>query len=385
MKDVSKVFLSLIGFEFGENVTAEVKNLITPKVLQVLFGLSKAHDLVHLVGDALDKNEIFYDCIELKNRFLHERNVAVCRYEQIKYELEQICKTLEGAKIAFVPLKGSVFRAFYPEAWMRTSCDIDVLVEEENLQSAIKVLEGKLLYKSEAVGSSDAHLIAESGVHVELHFKLYDDSSKESVKEVLKDVWRSLLSDEYHGIMKDEFFYCYHISHIAKHLRYGGCGVRSVLDTWILNHKIRFDKSKRDEILQKAGLLTVANAVEKLGEVWFSNEKADSLSEDLAEYIMMGGVFGSFENRVAAQQSRKKNKFTYLLSRLFVPYSILKFKYPRLKKYPFLYPFYLVKRWCLLLKRDTKVRAKKELEQVVNSEDTSKSKVAKLLKELDLQ
>lgn len=68
------------------------------------------------------------------------------RYKTINCELEQIGKTLEKANIPFILLKGSVIRKYYPESWMRTSCDIDILVNELDLNSAIRLLCDSLRY-----------------------------------------------------------------------------------------------------------------------------------------------------------------------------------------------------------------------------------------------
>ena len=38
---------------------------------------------------------------------------------------------IKKVQIPFLPLKGSVIRQYYPEPWMRTSCDIDILVDFE--------------------------------------------------------------------------------------------------------------------------------------------------------------------------------------------------------------------------------------------------------------
>ena len=134
---IEKVFFALIRFEFGAELSQEIKNLIKIDLLQPLFKLSKRHDLAHLIGDALYKNRLLPENSEVKKRFLQERSMAVYRYEQIQYEFEQICSVLEEERIPFVPLKGSVIRNLYPQPWMRTSCDIDVLVKKKDLSLAI--------------------------------------------------------------------------------------------------------------------------------------------------------------------------------------------------------------------------------------------------------
>ena len=54
--------------------------------------------------------------------------------------LKTVRRALDGANIPYVLLKGAVIQHLYPEAWMRTSSDIDVLVHEEDLDAAVKAI-----------------------------------------------------------------------------------------------------------------------------------------------------------------------------------------------------------------------------------------------------
>ena len=204
------------------------------------------------------------------------------------------------------------------------------------------------------------------------------------MERVLEPIWSQVERQNLHCKMPDALFYGYIISHIAKHLKFGGCGVRAVMDLWVLNHKLPHDKGAREAVLAEMELLTLAQALEGLAEVWFSGAEADERSETLEQYVLTGGVYGTFENKVAAQQSRKKNKVAYFFSRLFLPYSQMKYKYPKLQKCPILYPFYVVKRWCLLLKKDTKERAVREWNETAKGDKEAQDRVAKLLKDLDI-
>jgi hypothetical protein len=94
-------------------------------------------------------------------------------------------------------------------------------------------------------------------------------------------------------------------------------------------------------------------------------------------------VYGIFDNKVAAQQTRKKSKLSYLFSRVFLPYSQMRFKYPRLQKCPILYPFYIIKRCFLLLNKEKRTLAFREVDQTVNG-DEKQQKVAKLMRNLEL-
>lgn len=352
--------------------------------LPKLFNISKKHDLAHLLCYALEKNGLLDNDLEAKKKFLRERNSAIWRFEQQEYEINAIQQVFEKNRILFIPLKGAILKEFYFEPWLRTSCDIDLLVRKEDFNRAIKCLEKGLNYVYTVEGDHDCSILTPSKVNIELHYSLLVGNSKQTENAVLEQVWENVDGDTCCKKMKDEYFYCYHVSHIAKHLKFGGCGVRWILDTWVLNNKIEFNKEKRYALLEKAGLLSVAKAIEKLAEVWFSNEEDDELSKVLGEYVFTGGLYGTFENKVVAQQARKKNRVSYLWSRLFPSFVQMKYKYPKLRKHPILYPFYVVKRWFLLFKKDKRSLAKIEINQMSKNNRENQAKVAKLFKDLDI-
>ena len=387
--EVSHIMFALLRFEInGTELCEEVKNLITPEVLPALFKLSKKHDLAHLVGDALDKNGLLPDGLEARKRFLQERTMAVYRYEQLQYELEQICETLEEAKIPFLPLKGSVLRGYYPEPWMRTSCDIDILVKEEVLETATQCLCEKLEYVSEEKRTvNDLSLYAPSGVHLELHYDLTEGDKYG--KDILSDMWvyaTTVEGKNCHLQLSDAAFYFYHIAHMVKHFEHGGCGVRPFLDLWLLCHSIDFSRRDREELLEKGGLFAFARACEKLSTVWFADVVYDDIDQRLEEYILTGGVYGSLQNRVGMQQAKKGSKVKYILSRIFISNKELKIKYPVLEKRPCLVPFYHIKRWLKpLTNRKSGQQSMNELSKTATVADAERQARGRLLQDLGLK
>jgi len=384
---VEKVFFALIRFEInGDELCDEMKNLITPEMLPALFKLSKRHDLAHLIGDALDKNGLLPDGTEAKKRFLQERNMAVYRYEQIQYEFEQICETLENAKVPFIPLKGSVIRQFYPEPWMRTSCDIDVLVDKSNLEQAKECLVRDLEYQVEDVESShDISLYAPSGVHLELHHSLVEEGRAQSSSDILYGVWENVVESHFHNkAMTDEMFYFYHVAHMAKHFEIGGCGVRPFLDSYLLLHHAQYRTEACYRLLQQGRLLTFAKAVEETSNVWFGKMETTSLSREIQDYVLYAGMYADTENRAAVQQAKKGGRIKYLWSRIFLSYDQLKLQYPNLQKHKILLPFYQVKRWCRLLFGKDSKNISRELKANVYLQSDKKERIAKLLKDLEL-
>lgn len=375
---------ALLRFEIKETeLCNDAKNSIEADTLTNLYILSKRHDLAHLVGDALDKNGLLPDNSEAKKRLLQERNMAVYRYEQMQYEFEQICVTLEEAKIPFIPLKGSVIRALYPEPWMRTSCDIDILVKEEDLLIAVKELEETLKYHSESKGNHDVSLFAESGVHLELHYKLND--SGQAWDSILTKVWEySEPKAGFQCILMNEMLYFYHIAHMERHFKVGGCGVRSFLDLYFLRKSIIYNKEILTNLLKQGGLLTFNEAVCALSDYWFAGGEASPMVQDLQRFVLNAGMYGDMKNRVAIARAKKGGTLKVLWSRIFLPYDRLKFQYPRLQKFPILYPFYIVKRWFKLLKKADRERAVQELNETKSGDKERQAHIARLLKDLDL-
>ncbi len=342
--------------------------------------------MAHLIGDALDKLALLPDGSEAKKRFLQDRNMAVYRYEQQQYELEEICATLEKAKIPFIPLKGSVIRALYPEPWMRTSCDIDILVDIKDLERAKTILVEQLNYCLEEIASEhDVSLYAPSGVHLELHHSLAESFSSKRINDILNTVWESLLeSNSYRKAMSDEMFYFYHIAHLAKHFEIGGGGVRPFLDVYFLKQQTQYQTDACDELLTNGALLTFAKAVENTANAWFDVSSQAEALRDLQEYVLYAGMYADSVNRAAVQQVRNGGKIKNIFSRIFLPYEQLKEQYPNLENRKGLLLFYQIKRWVRLLFGKDSKNVAHELKTNAAIEKEKRQSVEKLLTTLGL-
>ena len=186
--------------------------------------LQKKHDDINILVYGLRKNGL----LNKKNiSFESEITKAVYRYTLLDYELDNICNTLENAKIEFIPLKGSVIRKYYPEPWLRTSADIDVLIHKSDIETAKMYFTEHLKYKFAEIHEYEASFYTLRGCHIELHFNLIDDDLVDSAATILKNVWDTTAKHngyKYWCEMSNEMFYFYHIAHMAKHFLIGGCG-----------------------------------------------------------------------------------------------------------------------------------------------------------------
>lgn len=349
--ETSKVMFALLRSAVcGDLLSSEEISLYSPDILPEITSLAQKHDVIHLIVFALKKNGL----LDESNKNLESKMLtAVYRCEKLKYELTKLRAALEQAEIPFIPLKGSVSRQYYPEPWMRTSCDIDVLVHEKDLQRVVSYLSDNLGYRRESQNSHDISMFTQGGVHIEVHYDLVEDNRANSAAAVLKSVWNVAVKHaecNYQCEMPDEMFYFYHIAHMAKHfVGTGGCGVRPFLDIWVLNHRVNFDREKREKLLSDGGLSVFTKQAELLSEVWFGNVEHTKITKQMEEYILRGGMYGTNTNRVAVQQQKKGGKVRYALSKIFIPYGEIKFHYPILQKHKWLTPIMEVRRWGKLI------------------------------------
>ena len=345
----------------GEGISKAERKGYSAVQLADMLKLAKKHDEAHLLALGLMENGLVPKGDEGIEKYVLR---AVYRTERMKYELDTLSDALERGKIPFVPLKGSVVRGLYPEGWMRTSGDIDVLVRREDFEGAIRYLSDELGYEERGRSTHDASLFTKQGVHIELHFDLVEEDCANNAIDVLRAVWKNVSVKEgweYRYEMTDAFFYFYHIAHMAKHFEHGGCGIRPFIDLWLLDGYEGADRLGREALLAKGHLVKFANAVRSMSRVWFCGGEANELDTEIQDYILHGGLYGSVDNRVALQQRKQGGRIGYMLSRIFAPYSRLKRYYPVLEKHKWLLPVMQVRRWLKLFEPEVARMARREI------------------------
>ena len=385
MKDARKLLFEIIRAVVCGGTPPSVGG-ISREELVALASLAKAQDMAHIVGFFLEKVELSDECADIKRALSKQYLTAVYRYQHLTYEYKRISGALEKNKIKYMPLKGAHIRSFYPAAWMRTSCDIDVLVEEDDIERASDVLVSELGYTSTLKREyHDVSLYSQSGVHLELHFNIRENT--DPMDEILDTVWQNayLYSGEYGYRQSDEFLLFHQIAHAAYHFTRGGCGARPVLDIWLLRARLSIDEGEYERLLNGAGLFDFYKALISLGEVWYSGGEHTELTEELESFILGAGIYGSAENRVAVSRSDKKSGGSYILSRIFMPFKSMKARYPILEKYPVLLPFCHVARWLSILSPATRKKVGREIGYSASLDAQRAERVRKMLVDIGLK
>lgn len=349
-KEKASLYFALIRYAvLGEPLSEEARKLAEGGGLEWLYSLGKIHDIAHLLAYSLEENGLLPDS-DVAEKFKKERMVAVYRNMRMKGEYERITGALSSAKINFIPLKGSVIRKYYPEAWMRTSCDIDILIKKCDIPDAVRTLSESLGFSAEAEGTHDVSLFSKSGVHLELHFDLNEPSGK--CYSNLKDPW-SFASPIEEGsclfVLDDAYLAFYHIAHMAKHFIKGGCGVRPFIDLYLLRDVIDKCRDEYERLLSEDELLKFAREAEHLSLVWLGGEAHTNISINMENYVLKGGTYGTTDNKVVLQSAKKGSRFKYAISRIILPYNIIRYHYPILERHRWLTPVMQVRRWFKLV------------------------------------
>ena len=268
---------------------------------------------------------------------------------------------------------------------MRTSCDIDILVHEKDVEKSKEILIEKLSFVYDGVHTNhDISLNSESGVHIELHYNI--EGNDILTNECLSRVWdyaEPIKGLRYEMALRGEFVLFYCISHTMSHFLNGGCGIRTFADIWLIRRGLEYSVEEFETLCSKSELESFASGAICLSECWFSNAEKNKLLESFEEAVLAGGTYGTIDSNIVIKQEKAGSRVRYIISRLFASYPMLKTRYPELNNRA-LIPVYQVRRWIDMARgRRTKVA----IHQLKISSETDKKKstqVRNLLTDLGL-
>ena len=343
--------------------------------------------MAHLVGFALAKYDLISPDDEVFAKFQEQQYLAIYRCEGMEYEIARMRELLESNGIDFVFLKGAVIRGLYPEGWMRTSSDIDILVRTESIQEADDLLVEKLGYRRYTEGTHDRTFFSEGGVHVELHFSLLEGDKANRAADVLKEAWSHAIKTEgtkHEYRLSDGLFYFYHIAHLAKHMEYAGAGMRPFVDLWLINKNMQDCPNDAGELLRRGGLERFSSLCDELSAYWMQGSKLSDDAKKLELFVINCGIYGSEENRIAIDRKKRGGTVGYIWRRLFMPYDVLKRLHPALRKHKWLMPFFQIARWFKLITGEKTRQAVNEIKTSVSTKKEDVDEIQAFLKQIGL-
>ena len=268
---------------------------------------------------------------------------------------EDAVRLLQDAGIPVVVIKGTASGIYYPQPYLRTYGDIDLLVQPENYSKAIWILSSNGWTQEGDVGDSHTALHKDNFL-LELH---QSPPGLERVREgdYILTYLRSGFQDIQTGSIgqpkcafpmlpwKQNGLEL--IWHFREHL-YNGIGLRHAID-WMMfvNAKLHTEEAFAEyrPVLEKVGLLTLAKSVTRMCQMYLGLDSSISwcadvdvdVCADLMDFILDQGNFG---------HKRTDDKAAKVMSRYRTPLAFLKglqrkglSEWGSVKKHPALRPF----------------------------------------------
>ena len=316
------------------------------------------------------------------------RQVMLSQNQQ--YALERLFAAFDEAGIAYMPLKGTLLKAMYPKAEMRSMGDADVLIRMEQYDR-IREMMPTLGYTR--VAESDHELIWKCpALLLELHKRLIPSYNKDYFA-YYGDGWQlaKVQRGSRYG-MTDEDMLIYLFTHFAKHYRDGGIGLKHMVDLWLYrHHKPDLDEAYLQKELTALQLYDFYRHVCRTLAVWFEGAEGDARTALITDFVFGSGMFGSKENhllsdgvRLSRQGGNAKRRKAVRL--VLLPYANMCVKYPWLKKVPVLLPVMWVWRIAtVLLFKSGRIRENKENLDRMKAEDIQSYQDALLFVDLDFR
>lgn len=230
---------------------------------------------------------------------------AVSHAENLNVDYSSLRHALESNRIPYVPIKGVLVSACYPNPELRTMGDVDLLVHTEDAVRIRAVLE-PLGFQNIKWAPSEWHYRKRASLF-ELQSELMDDEAPDigHINRYFNDFWpHAACVDGAFLQLSPSFHFLYLIAHIAKHLRWIGVGFRQFYDLAMLmqrgDQNYDWDWIRREA--ESIGFFRFTRCCLALNERWFGVPSpyggdciSDELFEDLTQKIFLNGVFG-FEN-----------------------------------------------------------------------------------------
>lgn len=341
-----KYFLSLI--KSAINGSEADKKPEDVDILRV-FELAKLHGMIELVSYVAPS--VFPRIDEALLSAIDKLKLSgIAKQINQDAEVEAVCELFEKNGIDVALLKGSVLKELYPSSDMRSMCDVDLLLRKKDLSRADKLIMKELEFPVRLEGPHDISYKRPPFVNIELHYSITDKDLDKRAYKFFKNAWELVCkSDKGSNVyeLTKESFYLHHIEHMAKHYRFGGCGVRAFCDIFVYLNAYRdtLDWEYINTSLDALGLSDFARHAENAAFKWFGNGDGDGTTEIIERYIMSGGSFGTRAradigiNAVKFGKNKKISKTRRALSKAFPSFGVMKRVYPVLKKAPFLLPF----------------------------------------------
>lgn len=324
-----------------------IKSLEKPDELsfQLLLEHGISHEIANLAFYSIEKL-LGKPEEKLYARFKEIRDRAIVKDINQSVTAEGIRTVLNDAGISFYELQGTAIKPLYPSSDMRTMSDMDFIVPKEKLPLAKEVL-SLAGHSPTPVSDREFHIKQKPNIFVEVHSDFTPDGGRSeyihslAVSQNEKDRAAAL--------------YIFSILHVAKHYFSRGCGIRRVMDVYVLNKalKEKLDTEMLAASFKKSGRYSFWKDISLLADYWFGEtDKIPPRIEKMATEIKGASLHGVFSETMddafkrKAALGEKGIRSRYFIKRVFPSITYMNQLFPILGKHRYLLPVFWV--WRIL-------------------------------------
>lgn len=318
---------------------------------ETLWTLAGSHKLEAVVYDTLGRNP----------GFCGGDAQMICQWRQRTYRLivsqnrkqEQLLKltaALEKADVPYALVKGAVCRDLYQRGDLRVSADEDLYIPLECYDRASAVLTGETFVFADGRAEDVTNWYhKDSGLHIELHCRLFSDSQTQAVFAKITP-WRAELKAGTVYTLPPAQHLAFLLCHARKHLITGGVGIRTLCDIALFYRTYREQLQEADSILQRLDCSKLLQQVLAIGRDVLQipcQEALPPYGEDLLLDVLDAGVYGQssmtrrHSGTLTLQQAEGKENW---LRMLFPTRQEMQARYPQLQEHPGRLPLFWLKR-----------------------------------------
>ncbi len=334
---------------------------------EYLYRVCKRHRIEGIVCSALEKMPAeLHPPMEILEKFRYTWKVETGREAVQQFALEELLDAYEKAGVDCVLLKGILVKKFYPSPELRMMADLDILYRPRQGKRVNRILLSQG-YVCDHTDDNHKVYFRKPFMNIEMHHRVVYEGH---FSDYYKDIWKRVKLQEgkkHIYCMTWEDFYIYMMVHLVKHFQGGGSGIRSIIDIWQFTKvmKDRLDWKYIERELDKIKLNEFVRHMQKLCGIWFGGGQTTGFYDDLTEFIINSGIYGTVGNShisraiFSGDNQRKGINYRHFRATLrivFLPYENMCKKYSWLKKYPVLLPaawIYRIVHFCFKKKGKT--------------------------------
>lgn len=337
-----------------------------------LFNLAEKHQIYNMIYPLIQGSVQI--SAEQKAKWRHSKMVETAKMITVNNERAEIYKAFEENKIKYMPLKGLILKGYYPKESMRQMSDNDILYDYSKRDILFGIMKNRG-FKSTATGENSDDFMKPPYCTFEFHRELFFKEHEFCPK--FDGIWDNAKQDKefpfmYHMSREDN--YIYSVCHMYKHYSTAGCGVRFLVDIYVVLKKDNdvLDWNYINSQLAEYGILDYEQKSKKLAFKLFDEKELDENEIKLLETYINFGIYGSGKIRLekeilkfAEDSSVEKAKKKYILKRLFPSVKKMKADYRVLEKRPYLLPvFYIYRLFRALFNKEKTMAEIKNINEI---------------------